>query len=273
MFVNSVQNKHTLGVEAARVKAGITFKPWKFLVQNPESSLDFHIPLNTQQTPETEMGPWETQPGHTKQRNGDGRLKEWVTNYLKQELLKKQLVWGKEGHDKTAMGPDKTPRKAPWSHFCPQNSPWPRSFPTQVQDKLDLTPIILCSFPPHSHGHDITPPKKQPRISPGWDKLNIYNPRVTSAAPHPMHTTKDFFPALFLLPLNPNIPSFSRQLLGNSVFSHQEIWTMKAFHQCCCPRTFPKDVVGWAEKWDCSLVLLQDAHLSGSQNPELWCGF
>lgn len=166
-------------------------------IQNPESSLDFHIPLNTQQTPRDWDGPWETQPGHTKQRNGDGRLKEWVTNYLKQELLKKQLVWGKEGHDKTSMGPDKTPRKAPWSHFCPQNSPWPRSFPTQMQDKLDLTPIILCSFPPHCHGHDITPPKKQPRISPGWDKLNIYNPRVTSAAPHPVHTTKDFFQLCF----------------------------------------------------------------------------
>lgn len=93
-------------------------------------------------------------------------------------------------------------------------------------------------------------PKKQPRIAPGWDKLNIHNPTESPLlllTQHlPVHTVKDFFQLCFFS-LNPNIPSFSlpafRKSPPNSVFSHQ-ICTMKGFHQhClgwCCPRTFPK---------------------------------
>lgn len=74
----------------------------------------------------------------------------------KPRLLKIQVVWEKKGHRKTGMGPDKidkTPRKAPWPPFCSKNAPWPRCFPTQMRDKLDLTPITLDRDSPAPSHH------------------------------------------------------------------------------------------------------------------------
>lgn len=130
-------------------------------------------------------------------------------------------------------------------------------------------------------------PKKWPRTALGGAKFHINNPTVSPLLliQHlPERPTKDFFSSFVSFAtkskqsprfLGRGSPAF-RKGPPNSVFIQQQICATQAFHHhrspWCCPRTFPKGVVGWAGTRDCSLLPAQDACLSQAQKSRalLW---